>query len=209
MANPIPQFKAHPWHGVAIGDGAPDIVNCYIEIVPSDSVKYEIDKETGHLKVDRPRKYSNRCPALYGFVPQTYCGKGVGEFCAKQTGRSGIVGDGDPLDIMVLTEKTIPHGDILVRAIPIGGLRMIDRGQADDKLLAVLQNDVLFGNWTGIKDCPERLLENLRHYFLTYKTLPGGDPSIVEIPHIYDAAEAKQIIRLSQSDYRNEILAKS
>ena len=98
-------FKPHPWHGIPIGDDAPRTVTCFIEIVPTDTVKYELDKATGYLKVDRPQKFSNVCPTLYGFIPQTYCGEQVGAFCGERTGRQGIVGDGDPLDICVLTEK--------------------------------------------------------------------------------------------------------
>jgi anti-sigma regulatory factor (Ser/Thr protein kinase) len=76
-------FKPHPWHGIPIGDDAPRTVTCFIEIVPTDTVKYELDKETGYLKVDRPQKFSNICPSLYGFIPQTYCGERVGAFCAR------------------------------------------------------------------------------------------------------------------------------
>src|SRR5687768_18609779 len=107
------KYKSHPWHGVAIGDGAPDIVTAFIEITPSDTVKYEMDKESGILKVDRPQLYSNVVPALYGFIPQTYCMEEVAALCAEQTGMLHIEGDGDPLDILVLTEHRIVHGDIL------------------------------------------------------------------------------------------------
>jgi inorganic pyrophosphatase len=138
-------FKAHPWHGVPIGEDAPAIVTAYIEIVPTDTVKYEIDKITGYLKVDRPQKFSNVCPTLYGLIPQTLCAEQVGALCAERTGRPGIMGDGDPLDICVLTEKTIPCGDILLRAIPIGGLRTIDSHAADDKIIAVMQHDAMYG----------------------------------------------------------------
>ena len=197
-------FKVHPWHGVAIGKNAPGIVNSYIEIVPTDSVKYEIDKASGHLKVDRPQKYSSLCPTLYGFVPQTYCGARVGTFCGEKTGRSGIVGDGDPLDICVLTERPIQHGDILIRAVPIGGLRMLDKNQADDKIIAVLADDPVYSNWKDISDCPATLVERLRHYFLTYKDLPGsGEQRKAEITHVYDVKEAHHIIKLSQEDYRD------
>src|SRR5687768_6323434 len=94
-----PLFKAHPWHGVQIGERAPEIVTVYVEIVPTDTVKYEIDKVTGYLRVNRPQKYSNVCPSLYGFIPQTYCGERVAERCTERTGRAGIVGDGDAMDI--------------------------------------------------------------------------------------------------------------
>ena len=115
-------FKPHPWHGIPIGDDAPREVTCFIEIVPTDTVKYELDKETGYLKVDRPQQFSNLYPCLYGFIPQTYCGEQVGAFCGARTGRVGIVGDRDPLDICVMIDRPIPRGDILVPCVPIGGL---------------------------------------------------------------------------------------
>src|SRR4029079_7352506 len=130
-------FKSHPWHGVSIGDQAPAVVTAFIEITPSDTVKYEIDKASGILKVDRPQLFSNVVPALYGFIPQTYCKEEIAKLCMEQTGMTGIEGDGDPLDILVLTEHRIVRGDILVQAVPIGGLKMIDDNQADDKIIAV------------------------------------------------------------------------
>jgi len=197
-------LRSHPWHGIPIGEDAPDMVNTYIETVPTDTVKYEIDKQSGFLKVDRPQKYSSICPTLYGFIPQTYCGKRIGEYCVKHTGRSGIVGDDDPLDICVLTEKTISHGDIMVRAIPIGGFRMIDRGQADDKIIAVMHGDGLYSQWSNIEDCPEAFIDRLKHYFLTYKDLPGSIDPICEITHIFSRKEALEIIQQSREDYRDK-----
>src|SRR5678816_1003266 len=125
-------YLFHPCHGVETGANAPEIVTAYIEITPSDTVKYEIDKISGILKVDRPQLFSNVVPALYGFIPQTYCKEEI----AALSGRTGIEGDGDPLDILVLTEHRIVRGDILVQAVPIGGLKMIDNNQADDKIIA-------------------------------------------------------------------------
>ncbi len=201
MAKQSLPYQAHPWHGISSGPDAPRIVNCYIEIVPTDAVKYEVDKETGHLKVDRPQKYSNQCPTLYGFIPQTFCNQRVGSFCAECTGRSGIAGDGDPLDICVLTEKPITHGDILVRAIPIGGLRMIDGNQADDKIIGVLYEDIVYGTWRDVSDCPDTVLDRLRHYFLTYKDLPGTAKRRVEVAAVYGRDEAMKVIGLSVEDY--------
>ncbi len=197
----FPLSKAHPWHGVSAGVDAPNLVNAYIEIVPTDTVKYEIDKATGHLRVDRPQRYSNQCPTLYGFIPQTYCGKGVGQLCCSATKRTGIDGDGDPLDICVLTERSIPHGDILLEAVPIGGFRMIDAALADDKVLAVLKDDPVYGAWRSIEQCPDAVVTRLRHYFLTYKDMPGDAGKKVEIPEVYGAAEARKVIQESQSDY--------
>lgn len=193
--------RAHPWHDVAVGPHAPRRVTAYIEIVPTDTVKYEMDKATGILRVDRPQQYSNVCPSLYGFIPRTLCAERVGALCAERTGRQGIVGDGDPMDVCVLTEKEIPHGDILVRAIPIGGLRMIDGNQADDKIVAVLEGDAVFGGYAEISDCPPGLVERLRHYFLTYKQGPDRATRTVEIAGVYGRDEAHEAIRRSQDDY--------
>ena len=196
-----PLFRAHPWHGVPVGEEAPDVVNAYIEIVPNDTVKYELDKGSGALKIDRPQRFSNVCPALYGFVPQTHCGEQNGELTARRTGRRGVVGDGDPLDICVVTEKLLPRGDVVLRARPIGGLRMIDRGEADDKIIAVLEGDALYGNWRDIHQCPRALVDRLRHYFLTYKSGPDALEHQVEITHVYDREEAHEVIRRSRADY--------
>jgi inorganic pyrophosphatase len=196
-------FRAHPWHGVRIGDSAPDAVTTYIEIVPTDTIKYEIDKDSGYLRVDRPQKFSNVSPTLYGFVPQTYCHDSVATYCMERTGRTGIVGDGDPIDICVLTEKPISHADILLEAVPIGGLLMIDGDEADDKLVAVLRGDAVYGSWTDISQCPDSLVDRLRHYFLTYKQVPGEIPVAVEITHVYGRAEAHEVLRRSQQDYHH------
>lgn len=197
--------RAHPWHGVPLGlrsdEGRARVVTAYIEIVPTDTVKYELDKQSGILKIDRPQKYSNVVPTLYGFLPQTYCAEDVGARCAERNSRPGIVGDGDPLDVCVLTERAIAHGDILVAAIPIGGLRMIDGNQADDKIIAVLAGDAVYGDFANLGECPPNVVDRLRHYFLTYKRSPDGSPQPVEIAEIYDAAEAVEVIRCSQRDY--------
>jgi inorganic pyrophosphatase len=199
-------YRRHPWHGVSIGAHAPNKLTAFIEIVPTDTVKYELDKATGSLRVDRPQKFSNVCPSLYGFIPQTYCGDGVGAFCSERTGRPAIRGDGDPLDICVLCERDISHGDILVEAIPIGGLRMIDGNEADDKIIAVLEGDAVYGSWLEIDESPSALVERLKHYFLTYKQLPGG-PSRVEITHVYSRKEAYEVIARSREDYAAYFLA--
>jgi inorganic pyrophosphatase len=194
-------FRPHPWHGIPIGEDAPAKVTVYIEIVPTDTVKYELDKETGYLKVDRPQKYSNIIPTLYGFIPQTYCGQKTAEFCEQRTGRTSMKGDGDPLDICVFTEKSIPRGDLLLHAIPIGGLRMIDGAEADDKILAVMEKDAVYGGWRDVGDCPSALIDRLKHYFLTYKDAPGAAERQTEITHVYGREEAFEVIRASQADY--------
>jgi inorganic pyrophosphatase len=195
------RFKAHPWHGVSIGPDAPAIVTAFIEIVPTDTVKYEIDKATGYLTVDRPQQYSNVSPSLYGMIPRTYCDVAVARRCEAATGRSGIVGDSDPLDICVLTEKAISHGDILVQAIPIGGLRMIDGDEADDKIIAVLKGDLVYGAWRELVECPDAVLDRLRHYFLTYKEGPDAETQRVVIAEVYGRDEAHAVIEASRLDY--------
>ena len=195
-------FQAHPWHGVAPGLDASNIVNAYIEIVPTDAVKYELDKASGHLRVDRPQRFSSLCPTLYGFIPQTFCGMRVGELCSERTGLQGIKGDGDPMDICVLSEKAFTHGDFFVRAAPIGGLRMIDGTEADDKIIAVLESDVAYGHFKEIADCPKGLVDRLKHYFLSYKQLPNEAPRRVEIADVYGRAEAIEVIKRSLDDYR-------
>lgn len=194
-------FQAHPWHGVSAGDRAPEAVNAYIEIVPTDAVKYELDKSSGHLRVDRPQRFSSMCPSLYGFIPQTYCGAEVGKLCAERTGVPEIQGDGDPMDICVLTEKSFAHGSFFLNAKPIGGLRMIDGRQADDKIIAVLDADLAYGHINDISECPKALIDRLKHYFLSYKQLPEDAPRRVEIAAAYDRNEAYEVIRRSFRDY--------
>ena len=195
-------FQAHPWHGIDPGADAPGVVNAYIEIVPLDAVKYELDKRSGHLRVDRPQRFSSLCPAPYGFIPQTFCGASVAALCEARTGRTAMRGDGDPLDICVLTERPAAHGDFIVRALPIGGFRMIDGDDADDKIIAVLESDVAYGHLRDIADVPRGLVDRLRHYFLSYKQLPHEEPTRVEIAEVYDRDGAAEVIRRSIDDYR-------
>lgn len=195
------RYQSHPWHGINIGDDAPEVVMSFIEMTPSDTVKYEIDKESGFIKVDRPQKFSNIVPALYGFLPQTYCGLEVAELCMKETGIKDIVGDKDPLDICVLTDRNITHGNIIVPAIPIGGFRMIDDHEADDKIIAVLKGDQIYSGYQDVTDIPEGIINRLKHYFLTYKNIPGEERSKVEIAETYGREKALEVIKKSRQDY--------
>ncbi|HAN77112.1 MAG TPA: inorganic pyrophosphatase, partial [Bacteroidales bacterium] len=188
------RYKSHPWHGIDIGENAPDLLTSFIEMVPTDTVKYEVDKATGFLKIDRPQKFSNILPALYGFIPQTYCDEKVAAISATVLERPDIVGDNDPLDICILTEKEITHGDILVHVRPIGGFRMIDKNEADDKIIAVMYGDAVYGDYQDISDCPPAVVNRLKHYFLTYKDMPGEKRGC-EITHTYGIAEAHKVIR--------------
>jgi inorganic pyrophosphatase len=192
--------KAHPWHGIGYGDKAPDEVTVFIEIVPRDTVKYEVDKETGYLKIDRPQQYSNVVPANYGFIPQTYCGSSIARLASDNSGRSIQRGDHDPLDILVLSEHHIPRGDIILRAIPIGGFCLIDNGEADDKIIAVLKGDKVFEQYSELMQLPEGVLKRFQHYFLTYKTLPG-EATVCEIAYSYGREQAHGVITSAIADY--------
>jgi inorganic pyrophosphatase len=196
------RYIHHPWHGVDIGPKAPEIITAYIEITPSDTMKYEIDKASGILKVDRPQLYSNVVPALYGFIPRTFCHDEVAAWCMQKTGLTGIKGDGDPLDILVLTEHRIAQGNILVQAKPIGGFRMIDKKEADDKIIAVLLQDGMYAQYDDMEQLPDAIINRLKHYFLTYKRSPEGSQP-VEIPQVYGRDGALQVINASRADYAN------
>ncbi|MGQ0543191.1 MAG: inorganic pyrophosphatase [Blastocatellia bacterium] len=196
--------KAHPWHGITIGDNAPEEVTVFIEIVPRDTVKYEVDKETGYLKIDRPQQYSNVVPANYGFIPQTYCAEGVADLARKGSDIRINGGDGDPLDILVLSEHHIPRGDIILKAVPIGGFCLIDDGEADDKIIAVLKGDKVFEQYREISQLPKGILERFEHYFLTYKSLPD-EPNVCEIAYSYGREGSHKVIHAAIADYRKLI----
>lgn len=197
-------YKSHPWHGIDPGENFPGVLTAFIEIVPADTVKYEIDKNSGWLKVDRAQLYSNIVPALYGFIPKTLCDTEVGKFCMEKTGKQNIKGDQDPMDILVLEEKNIRNGGILVQAIPIGGFRMIDRNEADDKIIAVMKDDAVYGKYIDISELNESIVNRLKHYFLTYKDLPGStEKRKIEIASTYGREEALEVIKRSAIDYKN------
>ncbi len=195
MSESISHFRPHPWHGLEIGPEPPDVVNAFIEITPFDLVKYEVDKQSGYMRVDRPQRGSSQPPALYGFIPRTYCGEKL-----RRLSRKSKRGDGDPLDISVLSERPIARGEILVRARVVGGFQMIDNGEADDKIIAVLHNDYIYGSARDIDDVPAMLVERLRHYFETYKLVPEK-PSAVSIERVYGRTHALKVVRAAIQDY--------
>lgn len=200
MAFPKPfyRWRPHPWHGLEVGPDPPHLVNAYIEITPFDLIKYEVDKETGYLRVDRPQRTSSQPPTLYGFIPRTYCGRRVGELC-----RSAKIGDGDPLDVCVVSERPISKAEVILHARVVGGLKMIDGGEADDKIVAVLKNDGFWADVGDISELPEILVERLRHYFTTYKLVPGKE-SAFSIEKVYGCDHAFEVIRASMQDYDEE-----
>ncbi len=196
--SPFYRWRPHPWHGLAPGQDVPRIVHAYIEITPFDTVKYEVDKETGYLRVDRPQRTSSQPPTLYGFIPRTYCGKRVGAMSAKAKRA-----DGDPLDICVVSERPINRAEVMLNARVVGGLQMIDQGEADDKIVAVLENDHFWGEAADIGDLPQALIERLSHYFSTYKLFPGAE-STAYVESIYGVDHAQEVIHASLEDYEEQ-----
>jgi inorganic pyrophosphatase len=192
------EFRPHPWHGLPVGPDPPRLVTAYIEIGPLDTVKYEIDKVSGYLKVDRPQSGAAQPPTLYGFIPRTYCG-------ARMAALSPAAerGDGDPLDICVICERTVTRADILLDAHVIGGLRMIDRGEADDKIIAVLKNDLYWGEVEDLSGLPPKMVDRLAHYFTTYKQTPGGS-NVVSVASTYGREHAEVVVLASMADYEAE-----
>jgi inorganic pyrophosphatase len=188
-------WRPHPWHGLDPGRDVPLYVNSYIEITPFDLIKYELDKRTGYLRVDRPQRTSSQPPALYGFIPRTYCGEQVAALCP-----GAQRGDGDPLDICVLSERPISRCEIIVPSRIVGGIQLLDRGEADDKIIAVLEGDFMWSGVTSLTDLPDILVERLQHYFSTYKLVPGADLQI-EVQRTYDVDHAISVVNAALADY--------
>jgi inorganic pyrophosphatase len=146
----------HPWHGASYGDAAPQIVNALIEIPQGSRTKYEIDKETGLLKLDRVIYSSFHYPVNYGFIPQT------------------LGHDGDPLDILVLCSQSI-QSLCLVEATIIGNMQMVDSGEKDDKIIAVATHDPSVNHMKDIDELPKHFFNELKNYFEQYKVLENKE----------------------------------
>lgn len=197
MDDTYSKWRPHPWHGLSPGVEPPIRINAYIEITPFDLVKYEVDKVTGYMKVDRSQKTSSLPPTLYGFIPQTYASDRV---AALMPGSKG--GDHDPLDICVLSERPISRAEVIIRAKIVGGIPMIDDGQADDKLIGIVGDDPLFGHITDIAGVPEILVNRLLHYFTTYKLGSAPTGSVV-VGKPYNRAHAEKVVNAALQDYRD------
>ena len=170
----------HPWHGAHYGDKAPDLVNALIEIPQGSRSKYEVDKDTGLLKLDRVIYSSFQYPVNYGFIPQT-----LGQ-------------DGDPLDILVLCSQSI-QSLCLVDARVIGNMQMIDQGQVDDKIIAVAANDPSVNHYNRMEDLPQHFLLELKNFFEQYKVLENKK---VEIDNFQDQFIACRIITEAINRYK-------
>lgn len=197
MSQTFNRFRPHPWHGLTLGPEAPEVVDAYIEITPFDAVKYESDKQTGYLRVDRPQGSSALPPTLYGFVPRTYCADRV---AALTPGAE--IGDHDPLDICVLSEQRIDRADIVLSARVVGGIQLLDGGEADDKIIAVLNSDTVYSNIAELSDLPSAVVNRMVHYFATYKMEPTKQAeNKIQVLGTYGAEHAKTVINASAQDY--------
>jgi inorganic pyrophosphatase len=162
----------HPWHGASYGNNAPNQVRALIEISQGSRTKYEIDKETGLLVLDRVIYSSFHYPVNYGFIPQT------------------LGWDHDPLDILVLCSQSI-QPLCLVEATVVGNMQMIDSGELDDKIIAVATNDPSFNHITSVEELPKHFISELRNYFEQYKVLENKQ---VQIENFQNKEEAYKII---------------
>lgn len=175
-------MKAHPWHDVPVGEETPEVINSIIEIPMSSRAKYELEKESGLLKLDRVIYSSIYYPANYGFIPQTYCD------------------DNDPLDILVLSQIEF-QPLCIVSAKVIGVMRMLDSGEADDKIIAVANNDISVNHINDIEEMPEYFINELQHFFEEYKRL---EHKTVVVEEFQNRETAYGIINQSLRDYDNK-----
>lgn len=198
MGDTFSRWRPHPWHGLSAGPHPPTLVHAFIEITPFDLVKYEVDKVSGYLRVDRAQGTSSLPPAMYGFIPRTYAGSSVSELMADSKR-----GDGDPLDICVLGERDITRAEVLLEARVVGGIPMLDGGEADDKIVGIFEGDRVFGSIREIEDVPPALLQRLVHYFSTYKLRPG-ETHDVSVGEPYGREHAEAVVLAALDDYRRK-----
>lgn len=175
----------HPWHDVKIGANAPEIVTAIIEVPKGSKTKYELDKPSGLIKVDRVLFSSVHYPANYGFIPQTFCE------------------DHDPLDILVLGQDPVVPLSILT-AKPIGVMKMLDQGEADDKIIAVHANDPEYAHYNSISELPPHRMMEVQRFFEDYKTL---EDKAVSVEEFLDREQAIEIIKAAIDYYRENHFA--
>ena len=173
--------KNHPWHDISFGDESPQIVQAIIEISRGSKAKYEVDKESGLLKLDRVLHAAFYYPINYGFIPKTYAG------------------DNDPLDILVLSQIDFEPLSIVTAKV-IGVMRMIDKG-IDDKIIAVCQNDISVSHINSLEELPPHLMSEIKHFFEQYKKL---EQTTVKVDEFYGKEKAYEIINESILEYKNK-----
>ena len=173
---------SHPWHGIPTGDHAPRVVNAIIEIPQGSRAKYEIDKDSGMLRLDRIIYSSFYYPCNYGFIPRTYGG------------------DKDPLDILVITSQPV-QALCLMDAKVVGVMRMIDNGEADDKIIAVATEDPTVNHFTNVNELPKHFIAVLKNYFENYKVLEN---KVVEIDEFQDKEAAYKVITTAIEHYKEK-----
>jgi inorganic pyrophosphatase len=193
MSKDYLKWRPHPWHGLETGPNPPSMVSVFVEITPFNHIKYEVDKHSGFLKVDRPQLSSSRPPTIYGFMPKTLAGPRVCELMEGAT-----KGDNDPVDICVVSSHSISQCQVLLTARVVGGIPMIDDGEADDKIIAVLKGDGVWGDVTDVSQLPESVVDQLVHYFETYKAKP------VNLGKVYGREHAEKVVLASMADYEAE-----
>lgn len=172
----------NPWHNVSFGENAPKVVNGIIEIPKGNRAKYELDKDSGMLKLDRVLFSSVYYPANYGFIPRTYCD------------------DNDPLDILILSQIDIVPMCI-VSAKVIGVMRMIDGGEADDKIIAVAEGDTSVNHINDISELPSHFISELKSFFEDYKKLENKE---VVVEQFQNREVAEQILIQAINDYKSK-----
>jgi inorganic pyrophosphatase len=192
------KWRPHPWHGLDSGKNPPMIVRAYIEITPFDLIKYEIDKQSGYLQIDRPQETSSLPPCLYGFIPQTYCGSRVAKLS-----EDAAEGDLDPLDICVISERPIRRAELILSARVVGVLKTNDQDKADDKIISVLESDPFYTDTYDISKLPDVILDRIKHYFSTYKT-SASSYNQVTVKNLLDRDHALKIVQAAMDDYRLE-----
>ena len=180
MNKPIIRHQAHAWHEVPIGEDAPETFQAVIEIPRGGKIKYELDKETGLIRVDRVLYSSVIYPANYGFIPQT-----LGD-------------DNDPLDVLVIMQEPVAPLSIL-HARPIGLMEMFDEGQSDEKIICIHLDDPAFNGFYHIWELPEHTLREVKRFFEDYKKL---EEKVVKVDNFLGPDKARAVIAQSMKNYQ-------
>lgn len=195
MLNNYLQWRPHPWHGIETGPRPPSLITVFVEITPFDHIKYELDKHSGILKIDRPQYTSSRPPTVYGCIPRTLSGAQVATLMTGATD-----GDGDPLDVCVVSSHPINQSQVILTARVVGGIPMLDDNAADDKIVGVLVGDAAWSAVADIDQLPHAIVEQLVHYFSSYKRIRNPTHSY-SIGAVYGHEHAEAVVAAAMRDY--------